>query len=217
MAKSTGSKKAASKNAGKTNASFSEKNSGQLKPSEDNSSKFQPTKEANMNVQSLHPQDGLLKLFTDSVKDIYWAENHLVKALPKMINAASAPALQDAITAHLEQTKTHVERLEQVFEMLGKKVQAKKCDAMEGLSKEGEGIVEDTDSGTPARDMGIIMASQKVEHYEISSYTGLVKLAGKLMLTDIADLLSTTLDEEIKADELLAGIAENNISFETEF
>lgn len=215
MAKSTSSKKASSKNAGKTNAAFSEKNKEELKASEDNSSKFQPTKEANMNVQSLDPQDGLLKLFTDSVKDIYWAENHLVKALPKMINAASAPTLRDAITNHLEQTKTHVERLEQVFELLGKKVQAKKCDAMEGLSKEGEGVIEDTDNGTPARDLGIIMSSQKVEHYEISSYTGLVKLAEKLMLTDVADLLSTTLDEEIQADELLAGIADNDISFET--
>lgn len=212
MAKSTSTKKAAEKNAGKTNAAFSEKNKTPLKASKDNASKYQPTADANMNVQALDPQDGLVKLFTDSIKDIYWAENHLVKALPKMINAASSLALQDAISNHLEQTKTHVERLEQVFELLGKKVQAKKCDAMEGLAKEGEGVVEDTDSGTPARDLGIIMASQKVEHYEISSYTGLIKLAGKLGLSDIGDLLSQTLDEEIQSDELLARIADNDIA-----
>lgn len=216
MAKSTSFKKDASKNAGKTQAAFSQKNPEKLSASADNSSKYQPTKDANMNVQSLDPQDGLLKLFTDSVKDIYWAENHLVKAIPKMINAASSPALQQALTNHLEQTKTQVERLEQVFELLGKKVQAKKCDAMEGLTKEGEGVIEDTDSGTPARDLGIIMASQKVEHYEISSYTGLVKLAGNLMLNDVAALLSTTLEEEMQADVLLAGIADSDISFKSE-
>ena len=113
---------------------------------------------------------------------------------------------------HLQQTKTHVERLEQVFSLLGKKPQAKKCDAMEGLTKEGEGIVEDTDAGTPARDMGIIMASQKVEHYEISAYTGLSKLAGKLGLNDVAVLLSETLAEEQESDEILASIADNDIT-----
>jgi ferritin-like metal-binding protein YciE len=213
MAKSTSTKKATPKNASKTNAAFSEKTKTPLKASKDNASKYQPTKDANMNVQSLEPQDGLAKLFVDSIKDIYWAENHLVKALPKMINAAGSSSLKKAIANHLKETKTHVERLGQVFELLGKKAQAKKCDAMEGLAKEGEGVVEDTDAGSPARDLAIIMASQKVEHYEISAYTGLIKLAGRLGLNDVEDLLSKTLDEEIKSDELLGRIADNDISF----
>ena len=95
-------------------------------PAEDNASKYQPTEEADLNVQSLDPEDGLAKLFTDSIMDIYWAENHLVKSLPKMINAASTSSLKEAITNHLEETKTHVERLEQVFELLGKKPKGKK-------------------------------------------------------------------------------------------
>lgn len=210
MAK-TPKKKSSVKPDVKAPASYALKASGETYPAADNASKYQPTEDAEMDLQQLDPEDGLLKLFTDSVKDIYWAENHLVKALPKMAKAASTKTLQKAITNHLLQTKTHVERLEQVFELLGKKPQAKKCDAMEGLTKEGEGIVEDTDAGTPARDIGIIMASQKVEHYEISAYTGLSKLAGKLGMNDVAGILSETLAEEQESDEILAGIADNDI------
>ncbi|MEO5984345.1 MAG: ferritin-like domain-containing protein [Ferruginibacter sp.] len=208
MAKSTKTTKAATK----TPAANSLKSSSGQSPSKDNSSKYQPSKDAVMDIQSLGATDGLTKLFEDSIKDIYWAENHLVKALPKMISAASSAALQGAISNHLDQTKTHVERLQQVFELLGKKPQAKKCDAMEGLSREGEGVIEDTDSGTPARDLGIIMASQKVEHYEISAYTGLGKLASKLGLSEVAGILSQTLAEEQEADGILAGIADNDIA-----
>ena len=211
MAKTATNKSSVKPNA-KTPASYSTKASGKTYPAADNASKYQPTEDAEMDLQQLDPEDGLLKLFTDSIKDIYWAENHLVKALPKMAKAASAKTLSDAILNHLEQTKTHVDRLEQVFELLGKKSQAKKCDAMEGLTKEGEGVIEDTDSNTPARDLGIIMASQKVEHYEISSYKGLIKLAGKLGLNDAANILSQTLAEEQESDEILAGIAENDIA-----
>lgn len=157
--------------------------------------------------------DSLQELFLDGIKDLYWAENHLVKALPKMIKSASNPALITALTDHLSITKTHVTRLEEVFELLNEKVKAKKCDAMEGLSKEGEGVIEDTDSGSSARDLGIIMASQKVEHYEMSAYTGLSKLAAKLGLNDVSALLTQTLAEEQEADSTLAGIAENNISY----
>nr|MDQ3073706.1 ferritin-like domain-containing protein [Bacteroidota bacterium] len=146
--------------------------------------------------------------------DIYWAENHLVKALPKMQKAATSTQLANAIGEHLEVTKTHVTRLEQVFELLGKKAQAKKCDAMEGLSKEGEGIIEDTEEGTATRDVGIIMASQKVEHYEIATYGGLTQLAKTLGQTDVADLLAQTLMEEKEADQMLSDIAENDINYE---
>lgn len=193
-------------------AAFSSKAGKQSMQSTENTSKYAPGKDVDLNVQSLDPEDGLMKLFVDAIKDLYWAENQLVKALPKMAKAAASPQLSKAILDHQEQTQTHVKRLESIFEMLGKKPQAKKCDAMEGLTKEGEGIIEDTDADTPARDLGIIMASQKVEHYEIASYTGLVNLAVNLNLPDVGDLLSQTLMEEEESDELLATIADNIMS-----
>ena len=107
-----------------------------------------------------------------------------MKSLPKLINAASSPELQSAINDHLEVTEEHVSRLEEIFELLGKKPQAKKCDTMEGLSKEAEGIIESTDSGSMARDQGIIMAAQKTEHYEIATYSGLATFR-KLSVTMI--------------------------------
>ncbi len=191
----------------KTNASNSS-NESSTQASAMNPSKFEPTTEANMDLVSLDPEDGLNQLLVDCIKDLYWAENHLVKALPKMINAASLPSLKEALSVHLEETKGHVERLEQVFELLGEKPQAKKCDAMEGLTKEGEGTVESTDAGTPARNQGIIMSAQKVEHYEISSYTGLAKLAIKLGKADVAAILQTTLQEETASDDKLAAVAD---------
>lgn len=158
-------------------------------------------------------EPALLALFTDSIKDIYWAENHLLVALPKMKEAATAPEFAAAIDEHLTQTEGHVARLEQVFALLGEKPQAKKCDAMEGISKEGEAIVESTDPGTATRDVGIILASQKVEHYEIASYGGLVQLAITLGLTEVADLLAATLEEEKDADLILSEVAENSVNY----
>lgn len=156
----------------------------------------------------------LEEFFTDELKDIYWAEKHLVKTLPKMQKAATSDELKQAFGDHLEQTKGHVERLEQVFEMLGKKAQAKKCDAMEGITKEGEGIIEETEQGTATRDVGLVLAGQKVEHYEISTYGGLEQLARTLGKDDIADILAQTLAEEKEADSLLTSVAENNINYE---
>ena len=159
--------------------------------------------------------DNMLKeFFTDELKDIYWAEKHLVKTLPKMAKAATSEEVSNAITDHLEVTKTHVSRLEQVFELLGEKAQAKKCDAMEGITKEGESILEDTEEGTSTRDVGIILAAQKVEHYEIATYGGLAQLATTLGLSEVADLLNETLAEEKEADQSLTGIAENGINYE---
>jgi ferritin-like metal-binding protein YciE len=172
-------------------------------------------KPANKNQGKVsNPDPALLEFFKDEIKDIYWAEKHLTKALPKMKKAATSSELANAIGEHLEVTKTHVARLEQVFELLGEKPKAKKCEAMEGISKEGESIIEDTEEGTATRDVGIIMASQKVEHYEIATYGGLKQLATTLGLSDIADLLEQTLNEEKEADETLTGIAENNINYE---
>ena len=159
--------------------------------------------------------DSMLKdFFTDELKDIYWAEKHLVKTLPKMKKAATSPELQAAFADHLEVTKTHVTRLEQAFEAIGKKAQAKKCEAMEGITKEGESIIEDTEAGTSTRDVGLILAAQKVEHYEISTYGGLHQLAITLGLDDVANILAQTLAEEKETDEKLTEIAENNINYE---
>jgi len=110
------------------------------------------------------------KFFLDAVKDIYWAEKHLTKALPKMQKAATSEELQQAIEDHLAQTEQHVGRLEQVFELLEEKPQAKKCEAMDGITKEGESVIEETDEGSATRDVGIIGSAQKVEHYEIATY-----------------------------------------------
>lgn len=163
--------------------------------------------------QPVNTRSALLELFADEIRDIYWAEKHLVKTLPKMKKAASSSKLAAAIETHLEVTKTHVSRLEEVFGLLGKKIQARKCDAMEGLSKEGEGVIEDTDSGTATRDVGIILAAQKVEHYEIATYGGLAQLAATLGLTEVAGLLEQTLAEEKEADEILTAIAEKDINY----
>jgi len=154
------------------------------------------------------------QLFIDEIKDIYWAEKHLVKSLPKMSKGATSSMLSEAIDKHLAETKEHVSRLEQVFESLGIKPQAKKCDAMEGLVKEAQDILEDTDADTMVRDAGIIIASQKVEHYEIASYGSLVALAKKMGMKDAASLLAATLDEEKKTDSDLSKLAESEINEE---
>lgn len=153
-------------------------------------------------------------LFLDSVKDLYWAEKALVKALPKMQKNATAPELQDAIAEHLVVTEEQVGRLEEVFEMLGEKAQAKKCEAMAGLIEEANSIMSETPKGTATRDVGIIMAAQKVEHYEIASYGSLVTLARTLGNEEVAGLLEETLNEEKEADELLTQVAEGSINVE---
>jgi ferritin-like metal-binding protein YciE len=158
----------------------------------------------------------LEKLFIDQLKDIYWAEKALTKALPKMRKAATTEALQEAINEHLEQTEAQVERLEEVFELMGKKAQAKKCEAMEGLVKEGETVVEETEEGSMTRDAGIIGAAQKVEHYEIATYGTLVQFAKTLGQEEVAGILQTTLDEEKQTDKNLTALAEKGINWEAE-
>ena len=158
----------------------------------------------------------LEKFFIDSLKDIYWAEKHLTKALPKMMKAATTEELSSAIELHIEQTVGQIQRLEQVFGIVGKKAQAKKCEAMEGLIKEGESIVEETEDGSMTRDVGIIMAAQKVEHYEIATYGALVQLATVLGMDDAAELLAETLEEEKQTDLDLSAIAENDINWQAE-
>lgn len=157
-------------------------------------------------------QSMLQQLFLDELRDIYWAEKHLVKALPKMERAASSEELATAFADHLAVTQEQVAKLEQVFEMLGEKPRGKKCEGMEGLVKEGESVVQDTERGTSTRDAGLIISAQKVEHYEIAAYGGLAQLAKTLGKEDIAEILGEILEEEKEADELLTTIAENSIN-----
>lgn len=169
---------------------------------------------SNSNKSEQDQSSLLQKLFLDELKDIYWAEKHLLKALPKMAKASTSNELGKTFTNHLQVTKGHVSRLENVFGLLGQKVQAKKCEAMAGLTKEGDGIIEDTEKGTLTRDVGLIMAAQKVEHYEIATYGSLAQLAKTLGKNDIADIMIATLKEEKDADEILTAIAENHINAE---
>ncbi len=154
----------------------------------------------------------LEEFFHDELKDIYWAEKHLVKTLPKMAKAATSEELRNAFREHLEVTRGHVSRLEQVFEGLGYSAQAKKCEAIAGITKEGEEIIEDTEDGTSTRDVGLIMAGQKVEHYEIATYGGLAQLAKTLGHNEAAGILETTLAEEKTADRSLTALAENTVN-----
>ena len=159
-------------------------------------------------------ESALKELFVDEIKDIYWAEKHLAAALPKMIKGATSEELKQTIANHLEETKNHVTRLESAFESIGEKAVAKKCLAMEGLLKEATELLSDTDKGTEVRDVAIISAAQKVEHYEIASYGGMISLAKTLGYYDIAEMLVLTIDEEKSADALLTEIAENHINYE---
>lgn len=153
----------------------------------------------------------LSDLFKDSLKDIYWAEKALLKALPKMMKNATNEELKAAIEKHLGETETHVTRLEEIFESMGKKAQAKKCDAMQGLLDEADSIVEETEPGT-VRDAGIIAASQKVEHYEIATYGTLAAFAKILKEKDALKNLLATLEEEKTCDESLTQLADVNLN-----
>jgi len=153
----------------------------------------------------------LRDLFIDSLKDIYWAENALVSALPKMAQNATSALLASAIKEHIEVTKNQVLRLDAVFELLGEQAAGKKCEAMAGLLKEGDSILEETVAG-PVRDAGIIAASQKIEHYEIATYGTLCSFAKALGENDAAQLLTQTLAEEKEADMILSDTACSSIN-----
>jgi len=153
----------------------------------------------------------LRDLFEDELKDIYWAENALVKALPVMSANATSPDLKKALDAHLAVTKTQVTRLQSVFKSIGVKAEGKKCEAMAGLIKESEGIMEETQPGN-VRDAGIISAGQKIEHYEIASYGTICTFARTLGEKEAAELLAQTLNEEKEADSQLSGIAEASVN-----
>ncbi len=155
----------------------------------------------------------LMELFEDELKDIYWAEKALTKAIPKMIENATSKELHSALTNHLEETKEQINRLEKVFSLIEVKAEAKKCDAMEGLIKEASHIMESCEEGS-MRDAGIISAAQKVEHYEIASYGTLRQFAETLELVEVTELLATTLQEEKEADLKLSDVAMDAINVE---
>ena len=155
----------------------------------------------------------LKKFFVEQLQDIYWAEKKLVKKLPKLQDAATTEELKNALGHHLIQTKVHVDRLEKVFALVGEEVQSKKCPAMAGIIEEGEDIVDETDGGSSQRDVGIIFAAQKAEHYEIATYGGLAQLAKTLGYMDAKEILGQTLEEEKNADLRLTQIAESGINY----
>lgn len=158
----------------------------------------------------------LEKFFIEQLKDIYYAEQQLVKAIPKMAQASTTEELEDAFNDHLKQTERHVKRLEKVFQIIGKKAEGKKCEAIEGIIKEAESIIKETKQDTMTRDAALIIAAQKVEHYEIATYGGLVQLALTMRLNRAADVLDKTLMEEENTDKSLTYIAESYINIEAE-
>ena len=172
------------------------------------------SKTSSSNTQS--EETMLRELFVEELRDIYWAEKHLVKALPKMKKAATSEELATAFEDHLAVTEKQVERVEQVFELLDVTPRAKKCDAMEGLVKEAQSIIEELPKGSAVIDAGLIIAGQKVEHYEIAAYGSLVQLAKTMGENEIASLLQQTLDEEKQTDQLLTELAVSGINVTAE-
>ena len=188
----------------------SKSNGSQRVSTQGGSSKGAQTKEAKRGEMQ---SSQLMKLFEEELKDIYWAEKALTKAIPKMIKNATSADLIDALENHLMETEEQVNRVEQVFELTGKKAVAKKCEAMEGLIKEAGEIMEDCEEGA-MRDAGIISAGQKVEHYEIASYGTLRQFAETLGLAEAVALLEETLNEEKIADEKLTEVALSAVNVE---
>jgi ferritin-like metal-binding protein YciE len=155
----------------------------------------------------------LQDLFMDVLKDTYDAEHQITKALPKMAKAANSPELKATFEEHLQQTETHIQRLEQVFEMQGKKATRKSCKGMKGLIEEGSELIKE-DAEPAVLDAGLIAAAQKVEHYEISAYGTLSAYANLLGANDAITLFQQTLDEETQTDENLSQLAEGSINLQ---
>lgn len=151
------------------------------------------------------------EFFIDQIKDIYWAEKHLTAALKKMKKAATSPTLAEAFANHIVESEEQIERLKRVFELLGKRAQAKKCEAMEGIVAEAEEAIADTEKDTYTRDAALILAAQKAEHYEIASYGTLRYYAELMGETKIARELGATLKEEKNTDSLLTCLTEEGV------
>ncbi|WP_082129222.1 YciE/YciF ferroxidase family protein [Chryseobacterium gallinarum] len=167
-------------------------------------------KKDEMKNSSLH------KFFISALKDIYYAENAILEALEKMQDAATTDELKEAFEDHHLQTQKHVKRLEKVFGLIDEKPEKKECEAIKGIIKEGEEVIKSTEEGSMTRDAALIIAAQKVEHYEIATYGGLAQLAITMGHDKAAELLERTLQEEEDTDEELTEIAENFINFDAE-
>ena len=150
-------------------------------------------------------------LFLEALKDIYYAERKILRALPKMMRAAQSPQLKQAFQQHKDETEGHKERLDQVFEMIGRRPQGKTCPAIDGIIEEGEEVM-DTFKGTPALDAGLVAAAQAVEHYEMARYGTLCAWAKVLGMDEAVQVLTQTLEEEKKTDETLTQLAESEIN-----
>jgi ferritin-like metal-binding protein YciE len=159
------------------------------------------------------PDKDLNALFLDTLKDIYYAEKQIYKSLPKMAKAAQSDQLRAAFEKHHDETEGHIERLEQIFELLGKPARGKKCDAIEGILDEGKEIMAEYEDA-PALDAGLLAGAQAVEHYEISRYGTLKAWAEKLAMKDAVKLLDATLAEEKKTDDTLTKIATSAVNAE---
>jgi ferritin-like metal-binding protein YciE len=155
------------------------------------------------------------ELFEETLKDIYYAEKAILKALPKMAKKARSKKLQTAFTKHHKETEKQVDRLDQVFELLGKRASGKKCPAIDGIIEEAEEVMKEAEDDT-IRDAAMLAAAQSVEHYEISRYGTLVAWAEKMEMSDAAELLTATLEEEKLTDEKLTELAESEINVEAE-
>ncbi|WP_082504895.1 ferritin-like domain-containing protein [Chryseobacterium sp. Leaf405] len=166
--------------------------------------------ESEMKNSSLH------KFFVSALKDIYFAENAIVDALQKMEEAATTEELKEAFEDHQLQTKKHISRLEKVFKLIDEKPEQKECKAIKGIIEEGEEIIKSTEEGSMTRDAALIIAAQKVEHYEIATYGGLAQLAITMGHDKAADLLEKTLQEEEDTDYNLTEIAETYINFDAQ-
>lgn len=157
----------------------------------------------------------LADLFHETLKDVYFAENRILKALPKMARAAQSKGLKAAFVKHEKETRGQVKRLEGVFKILGKRPTAKKCEAIMGITKEGDEIMSDF-KGMPALDAGLLAAAQAVEHYEMSRYGTLKTWAGELGMPDAVSLLDATLKEEKATDSALTTLAKSVVNIDAE-
>jgi uncharacterized protein (TIGR02284 family) len=159
-------------------------------------------------------QSKLMEFFINELQDLLWAERELVETLPDLAEAATSSELKTAFMSHLAETEVHVRRLEQIFAILGLEPESRKCEAMSGILDEGDEIISATEEGTAQRDVGLIFAGQKAEHYEIASYGGMIALAKTLGYYEVAEILVLTLEEEKSADAKLTEIAETQANYE---
>lgn len=166
------------------------------------------TESAGMSMSSM-----VEKVFLDQIKDIYYVEKTLVKSLSKMAKKATTEELKQAFLEHQEVTQEQMGRLEQIFEILGKRPQAKRCPVMDGLQQEADELMEETEDDTLTRDVALIITAQKIEHYEIATYGCLATLARTYGMQEVADLLQQTLEEEKETDQNLTDIAENSVNY----